>query len=196
MQRKIIDIYDLNREKDKLKNSSKSSLIYVVRTRDENIVKIGRTSNIWKRLNRLQMGTPKKLDLLMFWMCFDISKVESALHTIFHPNRLHGEWFEFGSNTYKSNIWKYQLIAEIAMKTTLRLPIPIDSGLCSFIQYSHIPDSDPCWDEPGGSNLDGKEFYSPEVFADFKHDMESGKTRVDVSIEKKIENFWQDYGLT
>ena len=166
----------LNEDKNKLKDFKKSSYIYVLST-DDYRVKIGTTSNLWIRLKQLQAGSPQKLTLLMFWLCFDGSRVEASLHTVFGENRLHGEWFHLGSYESDYRIWQYKLITEIAIKTSIKLPIPINSDLYFHIQYAHILNNDPCWDQPWDQpspyDWHGREFYPQDLFVEFTLNLDS-----------------------
>lgn len=130
-------------------------------------IKIGKASNIGTRTTRLQSYSPELLELIMVWLPFNASKVEAALHTVFAANNVHNEWFEIGRPEY--NIWEYMLIVDIAMKTTVTFPILLHSTLLSDIQYRHIPHDDPCWDEPGGCDVSGREFYPTDLFVGFEY---------------------------
>jgi hypothetical protein len=68
--------------------------VYLVSSMEfSDMVKIGYSDNVSKRLPLLQIGSPVLLDLLC---CFQGSRdLEKYLHGVFHARRRHGEWFSF-----------------------------------------------------------------------------------------------------
>ena len=57
-------------------------------------VKIGRTDNPEKRLNSIQTGYPRKLQILGILETDNSVAEEHRLHLYFENSRLHGEWFD------------------------------------------------------------------------------------------------------
>lgn len=69
-------------------------MVYAIGPRSGNVVKIGRSVNVQKRLGQLQPGHPAKLEVL--WTTEGGSLLEGELHAMFSERRLFGEWFDFG----------------------------------------------------------------------------------------------------
>lgn len=67
--------------------------VYVLGTPGSNVVKIGRTTNLKKRLADIQRMSPVPLEVL--WTHPGGFELESALHRRFANIRSHGEWFRF-----------------------------------------------------------------------------------------------------
>ncbi len=59
-----------------------------------NLLKIGVTNNIDKRIKSLQTGNPHKIELLYLEERLNPTKAERFLHQYFSKYRLEGEWFE------------------------------------------------------------------------------------------------------
>lgn len=66
---------------------------YIVGMQGTDWIKIGKTTNMECRLKTLQTGNPHLLTVL--WL--HDGDMESELHAIFDPFRVHGEWFTVGS---------------------------------------------------------------------------------------------------
>ncbi len=64
---------------------------YVVEAIGQNMVKIGKTADIWPRLAAMQTGCPHELRLVV-WLAGD---VESCLHQCLAAHRVRGERFEY-----------------------------------------------------------------------------------------------------
>ncbi|MEU1503060.1 GIY-YIG nuclease family protein [Streptomyces sp. NPDC005732] len=69
--------------------------IYIIGSDGSPIVKIGRSSNLERRLPTLQTGS--HLPLHVLWTCAGDSSLESYLHRYFAARCTQGEWFDFGS---------------------------------------------------------------------------------------------------
>lgn len=67
--------------------------VYVLGTADGRTVKIGRTTNLTKRVGDIQNMSPIPLKLL--WSHPGGSALETSLHRYFAACRTHGEWFVF-----------------------------------------------------------------------------------------------------
>jgi hypothetical protein len=70
-----------------------SEVVYVLGTPGSNTVKIGRTTNLAKRLGDIQRMSPVPLSVL--WQCPGGHELETNLHRHFANLRSHGEWFTF-----------------------------------------------------------------------------------------------------
>lgn len=70
------------------------TIVYVVGESGSSRVKIGQTSNLEKRMSSYQTHSPVTLDLL--WTHGGGLVLERILHVEFDPQRVHGEWFDFG----------------------------------------------------------------------------------------------------
>ena len=69
-------------------------VVYVLGTPGSNVVKIGRTANLDRRLADIQRMSPVPLAAL--WTHPGGSGLEANLHRHFKALRSHGEWFTFG----------------------------------------------------------------------------------------------------
>lgn len=72
---------------------STAELVYVLGTPGSNIIKIGRTINLDRRLADIQRMSPVPLAIL--WTHPGGSDLEANLHRHFKALRSHGEWFAF-----------------------------------------------------------------------------------------------------
>jgi hypothetical protein len=59
-----------------------------------NALKIGYSSDIWRRLKELQTGNPSKLQIVGWILAHDERSLERDLHKKFASYRRGGEWFE------------------------------------------------------------------------------------------------------
>lgn len=71
-----------------------TSHVYVIGRPASNVVKLGTTTQLAKRLRALQLSSPVPLEIL--WATAGDRAVEAALHLRFAALRQHGEWFDFG----------------------------------------------------------------------------------------------------
>ncbi len=68
--------------------------VYVIGNFDNQLVKIGTTGDLQRRLSQLQHRSPVKLTIK--WSTEGGAELETWLHRRFHEYRQHGEWFDFG----------------------------------------------------------------------------------------------------
>jgi len=71
----------------------RAEVVYVIGTPGSNTVKIGRTTNLIRRLADIQGMSPAPLAVL--WTHPGGSELEANLHRHFKALRSHGEWFTF-----------------------------------------------------------------------------------------------------
>lgn len=71
-----------------------SEYVYVIGSADSSVIKIGRTTDVDRRLADIQRMSPLKLSVL--WKTEGAAALELALHRWFSSSRSHGEWFDFG----------------------------------------------------------------------------------------------------
>lgn len=76
-------------------SSSPASYVYVVRSEDEKLLKIGQTRTPAKRLKTLQATSPGKLTFVGGFEGGPAGAAyhEAMLHARFRDERVHGEWF-------------------------------------------------------------------------------------------------------
>lgn len=67
-------------------------MIYVISLDDSQIVKIGHGKDPRKRVEQLQIGSPKPL--ILQWVHEGDDKLENHLHAVFKEYRIRGEWFD------------------------------------------------------------------------------------------------------
>lgn len=78
-------------------------VVYVLGTPGSNTVKIGRTTNLAKRVADIQRMSPVPLAAL--WHCPGGHELETQLHRHFANLRSHGEWFTFRVNAVQLIQW-------------------------------------------------------------------------------------------
>jgi endogenous inhibitor of DNA gyrase (YacG/DUF329 family) len=83
---------------DILKNRL-STYIYLIQAEDNELIKIGFSNNVKRRMKILSNSSPAKLKVLRVIKAD--SQYESFLHNMFREYRLHGEWFQPHSNIVK-----------------------------------------------------------------------------------------------
>lgn len=94
-----IEAITSNKFKNKASTSSvisaRAGIVYVVKSENSNLFKIGRTTNINRRLKQLQSMNSGALSLIKQIKCHDAVATESALHQKFKAYRRAGsEWFQ------------------------------------------------------------------------------------------------------
>jgi Meiotically Up-regulated Gene 113 (MUG113) protein len=67
--------------------------VYLIGSESSPLVKIGRTTDLLRRLADIQNMSPVKLTVL--WRTEGSAGLETALHRHFKAQRVHGEWFDF-----------------------------------------------------------------------------------------------------
>lgn len=78
-----------------MNSSQESRWVYLIGTRHARPVKIGVASDVEARIGELQTGSP--LPLYLIWKTRGGQSLERDLHERFAPYRIHGEWFDFGT---------------------------------------------------------------------------------------------------
>ncbi|MGA9381163.1 MAG: GIY-YIG nuclease family protein [Phormidium sp.] len=66
----------------------------MIRAGQSNLYKIGRTTNIDRRLRQLQTMNSQPLTIVKLIRCHDAIATETTLHQKFKLHRRQGEWFE------------------------------------------------------------------------------------------------------
>ncbi|NUS14082.1 MAG: GIY-YIG nuclease family protein [Streptomyces sp.] len=84
----------------------RTEVVYVIGTPGGNTVKIGRTTNLPKRLADIQRMSPAPLAAL--WTHSGGSALEANLHRHFKALRSHGEWFTFRRDPVTLIQWAVQ----------------------------------------------------------------------------------------
>ncbi|MFB2891978.1 GIY-YIG nuclease family protein [Aerosakkonemataceae cyanobacterium BLCC-F50] len=74
--------------------NARDGIVYVIRAGHSNLYKIGRTTNIDRRLRQLQNMNSQPLTIVTLIRCHDAIAVETCLHQKFKLHRRQGEWFE------------------------------------------------------------------------------------------------------
>jgi len=67
-------------------------IVYFIQASADGPIKIGSSKNVRKRLREMQTSSSKKLNLIVGES--GGKERESALHAIFHEDRIRGEWFK------------------------------------------------------------------------------------------------------
>lgn len=89
--------------KDSRNKNSKytKGLVYLLKSKEDNIYKIGVTTNINKRLPQIATKLPFEIKLEHKIEHNAIYKLEKFLHEKFDEKRLNGEWFRLSDNDVK-----------------------------------------------------------------------------------------------
>lgn len=74
--------------------NARNGIVYVIRAGQTNLYKIGRTTNIDRRLRQLQTINSQPLTIVKLIRCHDAISTETCLHQKFKLHRRQGEWFE------------------------------------------------------------------------------------------------------
>jgi hypothetical protein len=73
----------------------KMSTIYLLNMVGTDLYKIGHTKReISKRINEIQTGNPKKIEVIRLFETDFYLKVEGWMHNVHKQKRMEGEWFE------------------------------------------------------------------------------------------------------
>lgn len=78
--------------------------LYLIRMKDTDLVKIGRTSNVKNRLDDLNIGNPYELELLYTVKMFNYGKLEQRTHKFVDDKRVKGEWFKLNDDYIEKTI--------------------------------------------------------------------------------------------
>lgn len=78
---------------------NKSGYIYLIRSGDGPLYKIGRTKDPESRLSNLQAGNPAPLTLVNCACVDDAAKIEAAYHRSLKEYAVFGEWFALPETT-------------------------------------------------------------------------------------------------
>lgn len=130
--------------RQRLSTQPSGSHVYMIGSPGGNVVKLGTTTQLAKRLRALQLSSPTPLELL--WSAPGDRDSETELHQHFAHLRMHGEWFDFGNGDPVSAV---RLAVEAGLG---QRPVPADS-LCkcghkfSFHTGSHRACTIVGWDE-------------------------------------------------
>lgn len=68
--------------------------IYLIKSLNEGVYKIGVSKSPNKRLKEVQTGNPSPIDILYLYETENAYKIEKALHNRYSQYNTHGEWFE------------------------------------------------------------------------------------------------------
>lgn len=68
--------------------------IYLIKSLNEGIYKIGVSKKPSKRLKEVQTGNPAPIDILYLYESDNAYKIETVLHNRYSHFNTHGEWFE------------------------------------------------------------------------------------------------------
>lgn len=79
-----------------LQGNPRGEQVYVIGSPESDVVKIGRTRQLARRLSTIQGMSPIPLQVL--WSHPGGSELEGGLHRHFASQRVHGEWFRFAGD--------------------------------------------------------------------------------------------------
>ena len=72
---------------------SQAGYVYIIHGRGTCYIKIGQTTNVFKRLQELQQGVPFTLQLISVQLVEDMNTAETELFEQYEAYRSRGEWF-------------------------------------------------------------------------------------------------------
>ena len=76
-----------------------SGFVYLLKERNGNHYKIGKTTNPEDRIKLFSVKLPFKVDLLLTIPCDDYVKAETIMHDAFASDKIDGEWFVLSDNS-------------------------------------------------------------------------------------------------
>src|SRR5579863_2622978 len=76
--------------------------VYVIGSHKLGYYKIGRCSNIKRRLSQIAVGCPYEVEIMAQWSTNEDKQLEAFLHAHFLPKHVRGEWFALTGNDLKS----------------------------------------------------------------------------------------------
>lgn len=79
------------------RKASRPSVVYLIRAAN-GLVKIGKTFNVVKRFNTLNIGSPLDLEVVGVIHSENANEIERDLHARFADRRVKGEWFNLSSD--------------------------------------------------------------------------------------------------
>jgi hypothetical protein len=83
--------------------------VYIIAPKEtETPVKVGISSDPWKRLSSVQTGSPVELDVVEIYGCDtrdEAVRLERDFHAAHAPTRLSGEWFNLEAD--EANYWLF-----------------------------------------------------------------------------------------
>lgn len=92
---------------DILLHSENIGYIYIIHAKETTRFKIGRTSNIKRRLKELTYQSPYQLVLYYYYPSFDTVFDEKNLHSLLKSYRKHGEWFDLISTQSQNTLYEF-----------------------------------------------------------------------------------------
>ncbi|WP_087866098.1 GIY-YIG nuclease family protein [Comamonas thiooxydans] len=81
--------------------------VYFIRHGNTGPIKIGRASEVKRRIGQLQTGNPTTLQLLGWLVPSCDDAMERQLHLLYAEYRVRGEWFEIDQNHVLSQLQKH-----------------------------------------------------------------------------------------
>ncbi|MEV4784047.1 GIY-YIG nuclease family protein [Streptomyces tuirus] len=102
-------------------------VVYVLGTPGNSTVKIGRTTNLAKRVAEIQRMSPVPLDVL--WTHPGGHELETRLHRHFADLRSHGEWFAFRTDPVGLIRWAVEDEPWLRPKVSLKKVPPMKTPL-------------------------------------------------------------------
>ncbi len=94
--KKPVEIGGFVREFFSKRKNNKDRFVYILSGGD--LVKIGITDNVKKRVAALNLSSPVPISLIYSWFVKDAADIERRLHVHFHSKRIRGEWFDLSED--------------------------------------------------------------------------------------------------
>lgn len=118
-----------------------TEFVYLIGGPDSSLVKIGRSTNVTKRLANIRTMSPAPLQIL--WQHVGGDELEKALHRWFRAERKHGEWFALGDDPISAVA---EAAAAILAGQPPLLETPAQAEQEPEIDWSRPPLDDPDYD--------------------------------------------------
>jgi len=98
--------FNIEQLKEKIKELEKSLRDYpeVYIFQISNYYKIGKSSDVWRRFDDINVTIPYKLKSLFHQQVKNANKLETKIHQRFKNKRIKGEWFKLNKDEVKAII--------------------------------------------------------------------------------------------
>src|SRR5262245_44467271 len=101
--------------------------VYIIHGKGTNYIKVGKTTNVQRRLGQIAAGVPFKITLVSAQLVHDMDHEEQVLKTHFQAFRTRGEWFEVSSDVLA--LWPLDFIPELPVRIQPVRPMAIKLSL-------------------------------------------------------------------
>lgn len=129
-------------------NMEAEGFVYLIRMKeDQSLIKIGSSKNTQQRVQILQIGNAKRMEVWGQYQCLNYKKLETCLHSLFSCFNVRGEWFWLPI-TYLFVLTKYFdiQIEESQNELTPKISYtPIDDKESIIVESNVVKESENCF---------------------------------------------------